>query len=50
MEIKNIYEFLHLLSLIKIKPNVNLEKNLAFAHVCHNFIFFLSKKVKKGSH
>jgi len=50
METTNIYCFLHLLSLIKIRPNVNLEKKLAFAHICHYFILFFSKKMRKGSH
>jgi hypothetical protein len=48
----NIYDFLHLLSLIKIRPNIDFGGDLAFAHICHNkffFSLFLSKKVEKGS-
>jgi hypothetical protein len=47
METTNIYDFLHFLSLIKIKPNMNFGGDLAFAHICHNiyiynlFILFL---------
>jgi hypothetical protein len=51
METKTIYDFLNLLSLIKIKPNMNFGGNLAFAHLCHNtsfFLFFL-KRLEKGS-
>jgi len=33
METTNIYDFLHLLSLIKIKPNMDLGGGLAFAHI-----------------
>jgi hypothetical protein len=42
MEIMNIYDFLHLLSLIKIRPNMDFGGNLAFAHRCHktHSIFF----------
>ncbi len=43
MEIINIYDFLHLLSLIKIRLNMNLGGgggDLAFAHICHNTFFF----------
>jgi hypothetical protein len=36
VEITNIYDFLHLLSLIKIRPNIIFGGNLAFAHICHN--------------
>jgi len=50
MEITNIYDFLHLLSLIKIRPNIDFEVDLAFAHISHNTLFFfLSKRVEKGS-
>jgi hypothetical protein len=59
MEIINIYDFLHLLSLIKIRLNMNLGGggggggDLAFAHICHNTFFlsplFISKRVEKGS-
>jgi hypothetical protein len=43
MEITNIYDFLHLFNLIKIKSNMDLGGDLAFAHICHNtfFSFFL---------
>jgi hypothetical protein len=40
METINIYDFLHLLSLVKIKPNMDFGGDLAFAHVCHNTFFF----------
>ncbi len=52
MDITNIYDFLHLLTLIKIRPNMDFGGDLAFAHICHNtfsFSFFLSKRVEKGS-
>jgi hypothetical protein len=47
METTNIYDFLHLLSLIKIRPNMDFGGNLAFAHICHNtfsFFFFSLKE------
>jgi hypothetical protein len=49
METTNIYDFLHLLSLIKIKPNMEFEGNLTFAHTCHNtiFYFFFSQSGEK---
>jgi hypothetical protein len=53
MEAINIYDFLHLLSLIKIKLNMDFKGDLAFAHICHNtfliFFFFLRewRKVHK---
>jgi hypothetical protein len=40
----NIYEFLHILSLIKIRPNMDFGRNLAFAHTCHNTLLFFPKK------
>jgi hypothetical protein len=42
MEITNIYGFLHLLNLIKIRPNMDFGGDLAFAHICHNIyiVFF----------
>jgi hypothetical protein len=49
METTNIFDFLHLLSLIKIRPNMDLggEGGLAFSHICHNtlsfFLFFLKE-------
>jgi hypothetical protein len=52
IETTNIYDFLHLLSLIKIKPNMDFGGNLAFAHICYNTFFkflFLSKRVRKDS-
>jgi hypothetical protein len=36
------YDFLHLLSLIKIKPNMDFGGNLAFTHICHNTNSFSS--------
>jgi len=46
METTNIYDFLHLLSLITIKPNMDFWGDLGFAHICHNkfFIFYFSLK------
>jgi hypothetical protein len=41
MQTTNIYDFLHLLSLIKIRPNMDFGGDLAFAHICHNTFFFL---------
>jgi len=51
METTYIYDFLHLLSLITIKPNMDFLADLAFAHICHNTFkfFFFSKRVEKGS-
>jgi hypothetical protein len=53
METTSIYDFLHLLSLIRIKPNMDFGGDLAFVHICHNTFFFpsffLSKRVEKGS-
>jgi hypothetical protein len=40
METINIYNFLHLLSLIKIKPNMDFGEDLAFAHICHNLFIY----------
>jgi hypothetical protein len=51
METTNIYDFLHLLSLIKIEPNMNFGRDLAFAHICHNTYFvssFSLKRMEKG--
>jgi hypothetical protein len=42
MEKTNIYDFLHLLSLIKIKPNMDFGRNLTFAHKCHDTSFSFS--------
>jgi hypothetical protein len=44
MKITNIYDFLHLLSLIKINRNMNFGGNLALTHICHkthSIFFFL---------
>jgi hypothetical protein len=50
MEIINIYDFLHLLSLSKTKPNMDFGGDLAFAHICHNIKKkILSKRMEKGS-
>jgi hypothetical protein len=51
METTNIYDFLHLLSVIKIKPNMNFGGDLAFANICHNTFFFslfLSREWRKA--
>jgi len=51
METIHIYEFLHLLSLIKIRSNMDFEGNLAFANIWYNFFLkFLINRVEKGSH
>jgi len=42
IETTNIYDFLHLLSLIKIKPNMDFGGNLAFTHIFHNTNSFFS--------
>jgi hypothetical protein len=46
MERTNIYDFLHLLNLIKIRPNMDFGGNLAFTHICtiHFFFFFFSQR------
>jgi hypothetical protein len=44
MQTTNIYDFLHHLSLIKIKPNMDFWGDLAFAHICHNLFFYFSLK------
>jgi len=36
----NIYDFLHFLSLIKIRPNMDFGGDLAFAHIYHNTFLF----------
>jgi len=46
MEITNIYDFLHLLRLIKIISNMDFGRDLAFAHICEN-IYFLFKECGK---
>jgi hypothetical protein len=46
MDTTKIYDFLHLLSLIKIRPNMDFGEILAFAHKCHkahSFFFFFSQ-------
>jgi hypothetical protein len=48
MKTTNIYDFLQLWNLIKIRPNVDLERNLTIAHICHNIIFFFKKNEKKA--
>jgi len=51
METINIYEFLHHLNIIKIRPYMNFGGDLALAHICHNTFFFIffSKKVETCS-
>jgi hypothetical protein len=46
METIHIYEFLHLLSLIKIRPNMDFGGNLAFAKKKKSLL----KRMEKGSH
>jgi hypothetical protein len=41
LEITNIYDFLHLLSLIKVRPNMDFGRDLVFAYICHNALLFL---------
>ncbi len=46
METTNVYDFFHLLTLIKITPNMDFGENLSFAHICyktHSFFFFFSQ-------
>jgi hypothetical protein len=51
METTNIYDFLHLLSLITMKPNMDFGGDLAFAHICHNiFSFFKNSQRKWKAH
>jgi len=48
METTNIYDYLHLLSLIKIRPNMDWGGgDLAFAHICLN-TFFSSFSLKES--
>jgi len=50
LEITNIYDFLHLLSLIKIRSNMDFGRDLVFAYICHNallFFFFLKESEEK---
>jgi hypothetical protein len=47
METTNIYDFLHLLSLIKTRPNMDFGEILAFAniyHKTHSFFFFFFQR------
>ncbi len=48
METTNIYNFLHLLNLIKIKPNMDFEGNLAFAHIHVTIQFSFSFSLKES--
>jgi hypothetical protein len=59
MEMTNIYDFLHLLNLNKITPNMDCGEgrggggDLPFAHICHNtffFPFFFSQREWKKAH
>jgi hypothetical protein len=43
MEITNIYDFLHLLSLIKIRYNMDFEGDLAYATIQKKIPFFSLK-------
>jgi hypothetical protein len=40
MEITNIYDFLHLLSLIKIRPNMDLGGGIWHLHIYDTIFFF----------
>ncbi len=46
MEITNIYDFLHLLNLIKIIPNMDFGGDLAFTYICHNIYIYLFISMK----
>jgi hypothetical protein len=52
MKITNIYEFLHLLRIIKIKPNMDFGGNLALVHIFHKthsiFFFFFQGEWRKA--
>jgi hypothetical protein len=52
METTNIYEFLHLLSLIKIKPNMDFEGEFGICTYMPQYIFFsfLSQREWKNAH
>jgi hypothetical protein len=47
METTNIYDILHLLSLITIRHNMIFWGDLAFAHTCHNIYIFSFKESGK---
>jgi len=52
MEKTNIYDFLHFLSLIKIKPNMDFGGKLTFEHIWHktlsfSFSFFVKESGKR---
>jgi len=51
MKITNIYDFLHLLRLIKIRPNMDFGGNLALVHIFHKthsiFSFFFNESGEK---
>jgi len=48
MEKTNIYDFLHFLNLIKIKPNMDFGGNLAFVHIWHKTHSFFSFSIKEN--
>jgi hypothetical protein len=48
METPNIYDFLHLLSLTRIRPNMDFGGNLAFAHICVIIHFSFSFSFKEN--
>jgi hypothetical protein len=48
METTNIYDFLHLSNLTKIRPNMDFGGNLAFAHIWHNTFFSFSFYLKES--
>jgi len=45
MEITNIYDFLHLLNLIKIRLNMDFGGDLTFVYICHNIYIYISMMV-----
>ncbi len=48
MKKTNIYDFLHLLSLIKIRPNMDFGGKLTFVHIWHKTYSFFSFHVKES--
>ncbi len=48
METTKIYDFLHLLNLIKIRPNMDFGGNLAFAHMYVTIHFSISFSLKES--
>jgi len=49
MDKTNVYDFLHFLSLIKIKPNMGFGGKLALVDIWHKTHSFYVKEVENGS-